>query len=153
MKDATELPADAPPGGDEPLPSGPHLMFVYGTLRPGLENFGEMEGGSYLGPGRTLERYALFADDELPYLARQPAISRITGDIFELTTEHLLRLDRFEGHPSWYRRESVPVIDPEGNSLHCWVYFCQTPHGSIVKSGDYVLHRQLPRQSIGKDLF
>jgi gamma-glutamylcyclotransferase (GGCT)/AIG2-like uncharacterized protein YtfP len=40
--------------------------------------------------------------------------AHITGDIFKITTQALRRCDKLEGHPDWYKRHSIKVLDRDG---------------------------------------
>ena len=50
---------------------------------------------------------------EIPYLYRHPRVTdeamSVHGEVWEISPTVLRQLDRLEGHPDWYRRESIQV--------------------------------------------
>ncbi len=120
-----------------------HKVFVYGTLLPGMRNHRRLER-----PGvRKLSQYAQtdpnsndwrLASREtqggygapvlmpgLPHFAK----GIVQGQVFEVSNEILMDLDRFEGHPDYYRREEHFVIytTPRQKQVHemVWMYVYQ----------------------------
>jgi gamma-glutamylcyclotransferase (GGCT)/AIG2-like uncharacterized protein YtfP len=45
-------------------------------------------------------------------------------DVFMVDKDGLMKLDRLEGHPRWYKREIVPIRMFDNTIMDCWVYFC-----------------------------
>ncbi len=124
------------------------LFFVYGTLRPGLSNWRwalrQRPGVLHLGQGRTVEAYSLFTAG-IPYVYREPAQSRIRGDLFVVNDRQVLvDLDQLEGHRDGvregYHRELVPVELADGRAFQAWLYFHYAPRplGKPVTSGDWL---------------
>lgn len=111
-------------------------IFVYGTLRRGFGNHRAMANARPLGVGRTTARYDLRVDD-LPFVM-PGATSRVRGELYEIDEAHLARLDAFEGHPKWYRREQVGVEMENGATMLAWMYlYLGEAKGKIVESGDF----------------
>lgn len=111
-------------------------VFVYGTLRRSFQNH-RLLGRSYcLGGARTRERYALYVG-EYPFVVRNQAVSRISGEVYKVDSATLMVLDALEEHPSVYRREKVPVALDDGREIEAWLYFHPEPRGRLVESGDY----------------
>jgi len=46
----------------------------------------------------------------------------VHGALYEITKEHLRSLDRFEGYPRLYIRNTVPVITEDGREVNAVVY-------------------------------
>ena len=46
----------------------------------------------------------------------------VHGALYEITKEHLISLDRFEGYPRLYIRKTVPVITEDGREVMAVVY-------------------------------
>jgi gamma-glutamylcyclotransferase (GGCT)/AIG2-like uncharacterized protein YtfP len=111
-------------------------VFVYGTLRKGQGNNYLLKEADFIGEAKTKDKYAMYASG-IPYVVEDKPVSRITGEIFSVNQEELMRLDRLEGHPQWYRRRVIPVTTEDGAIHHSWIYF--NPHymGKLVESGDY----------------
>ena len=90
----------------EPL----ELLFVYGSLMRGQHNHGQLRGARCLGPARTEPRYRLVNLGQYPAL-RAEGSSTVPGELYEVECSLLSVLDRFEGHPDWYRRSRVLLDD------------------------------------------
>lgn len=85
------------------------LLFVYGSLRRGARHQDELDGAAFLGTASTAARYALVAHGE--YLGLVPGADVVPGELYEVTAEHLDRLDEFEGCPGYFRRALVILED------------------------------------------
>ncbi len=87
-------------------------VFVYGTLMRGHRNQHFMEGAAYIGPAVTVD--ALYEMRLLPSrstpgrftpVVTGEGLSRIAGEVYELGTETLRRVDDLEG--GRYARRTV----------------------------------------------
>jgi gamma-glutamylcyclotransferase (GGCT)/AIG2-like uncharacterized protein YtfP len=88
----------------------PHLLFIYGTLKSGEVNNRMMDGAKLMGEALTMDEYDLFADG-LPYLIGGGRYS-VRGELWMvMTDQHLHDLDLFEGHPGFYRRDLIWLVD------------------------------------------
>lgn len=128
-------------------------MFVYGTLRPGEENYPHYLAGRTIAelPGTVAGELFFVADGGYPYLA--PGKGRVHGELVELKPqlyrETLERLDALEEyHPqderhSAYLRRATRVRLADGSERLAWVYFWNMPArlGVQIASGDF---RQRP---------
>lgn len=95
-----------------PITTGPHEVFVYGTLRLGLVRFIVM--------GRAGESEAVVLEDfrrDGLDLTRAPG-DQVAGEIVEVSAEELARLDRYER--LGFRYERVRLEIAEGRDV--WVY-------------------------------
>jgi gamma-glutamylcyclotransferase (GGCT)/AIG2-like uncharacterized protein YtfP len=83
-------------------------LFVYGTLKRGFAGRVRLDGSRYEGSARTAPGYALH--DLGPYPALVVAgQGTVEGELHWVTTEHLARLDEYEGPE--YARESIVLAD------------------------------------------
>jgi gamma-glutamylaminecyclotransferase len=82
-------------------------LFVYGSLRRGFTNHGELAGAECLGTLLTEARYALVEREGYPALVRGKVA--ISGELYAVGDEHLARLDVFEG--DGYVRRLVHLAD------------------------------------------
>ena len=80
---------------------------------------------------------------------------QVHGALYEITTEHLRTLDRFEGYPRFYTRKPLPVFTEEGEEVNAIVYLmnncsqCSSPHRgylNVILSG--CRQWQLPQEHI-----
>ena len=121
-----------------------HFLFVYGTLLNGQRNNGRLEGGSFIGGGVTVKRYRMTAGTyrdtfySVPYVNSQKRTHHVKGELY-IVDDHLLRwVDRFEGHPRFYRRERIEVRSDDGRIVKAWIYFNNRAEGvHLVRGGDY----------------
>jgi gamma-glutamylaminecyclotransferase len=89
--------------------------------------------------GTTEDKYILRASS-LPFLVEEDGKSYVTGEIYEVTSKTLSNLDLLEGHPDWYKRKVITVIDELGDKYKAWAYFVtmsETIGCETVESGDY----------------
>ena len=121
-------------------------LFVYGTLRQGQCNHHYfLDRSKFLGMAKTKKRYALYGHG-IPVLSRAVSISQVTGEVYSIDDATLLNLDRLEGHPDMYKREQAEVVLQDGTELSAWIYFCDTPRGDLIESGDFLHKTQAQRR-------
>ena len=85
-------------------------LFVYGSLKRGCRNHAHMRGAIYRGEAITAPGYLLYLVGHYPALV-VAGEGTVKGELYEVTDEHLERLDVFEGHPDSYRRVSIVLAD------------------------------------------
>lgn len=61
----------------------------------------------------------------------------VWGIVWDVTDDDLDRLDTYEGHPTFYRREGVTVETPEG-PLECTTYRIAHQRGYVRPTDDYL---------------
>lgn len=121
---------------DTPMEQASTLVFVYGTLRKGFKYHNVLRNACFVGNAKTRDPYALYIA-KYPCLFKGEAVSRITGEAYEIDLLTLNTLDELEGHPHEYQREQVPVVLDDGGKLLAWVYFYPYPIGTLEPCGDY----------------
>jgi gamma-glutamylcyclotransferase (GGCT)/AIG2-like uncharacterized protein YtfP len=101
-------------------------LFVYGTLRAGERNAGELDripGGTrrVASTRGTLVTRGQGGPYTYPAITLDPAAPVVPGELFTAPTleEHWERLDAFEGEE--YRRVLTDV-EVEGGPVRAWVY-------------------------------
>lgn len=102
----------------------PQLVFVYGTLKKGFyfhESYLGETKGKFRGQARTNRNYSLYVD-ALPHLVFEGSDNGVKGELYEVDSEILKSLDDLEGHPRFYRRESIEIIDDDGKTQRAWAY-------------------------------
>jgi len=82
-------------------------VFVYGTLRRGQGNHVVLDGARFVRTARTLEGWAMLDLGAFPGVV--PGDGAIVGELYEVSQHVLKRLDRLEGHPTFYHRERVQL--------------------------------------------
>jgi len=85
-------------------------LFVYGSLKRGFSHHGVLGGAPFEGPARTAQGFRLVLQGEYPALVRG-GTGCVHGEVYRVTDELVVELDRFEGCPDLYRRELVSLDD------------------------------------------
>ena len=101
-------------------------VFVYGTLKAGESNHEwHLSGASFVGKAVTSGQYVMHDNGGFPVCFTQ-GDKPVAGEVYEISGQQLLGLDRLEGHPRYFKREEVEVnIDdpiPLGKRT-VWMYF------------------------------
>ena len=117
-------------------------MFVYGTLRQRFHNHHLLVSSNFIGAAKTVEKYTMYTSG-IPFVAKSPEISHITGELYSVTPETLAWVDELESYypkspeKSWYVREEIEVICDDGEKEKAFIYFNDKNMGRIICSGDY----------------
>jgi gamma-glutamylcyclotransferase (GGCT)/AIG2-like uncharacterized protein YtfP len=83
---------------------------VYGSLLAGGYNHCFLRSSVRMGEARTAARFELV--DLGPYPALVPnGSTSVLGEVYRVDKDVLARLDQLEGHPSYYLRALVPLVD------------------------------------------
>ncbi|XP_069746605.1 gamma-glutamylaminecyclotransferase-like isoform X2 [Narcine bancroftii] len=123
-------------------------VFVYGTLKKGQPNHhymidGTKGRGQYCGSGITAEKYPLVVAGmyNIPFLLQKPGSGHpVSGEIYNVDSQLLQFLDKFEGCPEVYQRKQVKIrmleweasdkvlgVQPDADGmLLCFVYCTNT---------------------------
>lgn len=117
------------------------LLFIYGTLLPGLRLAHEMQGAEPMGTAQV--RGYLYDIGSYPGLTDGDGL--VKGEIYRVTPEHLQRLDVVEDvvsgdrSASLYCREPIEVVSGPFALQFVWVYrFNRTVNGlRRIPEGDY----------------
>ena len=110
-------------------------MFAVETFIPNIRKRHLM-----LNPGPQYQMRA----NGIPYV-NKTADTEIVVDLWEITPEMLVRVDRLEGYDpnnhddSWYKRELIKV-NVNNKVYDAWLYF-NNGGTEVVKSGDYKNYR------------
>ena len=113
----------------------PYQVFVYGSLKRGEYNNDciTQHGGVFLSTAKTIGTYLLFGGS-FPKLAAYHDMSKaqarqhksykghVAGELWRVSAEGLAALDRLEGCPQHYRRETIEVSTSSG-IRQPWAYF------------------------------
>ncbi len=127
-------------------PASSHLVFVYGTLRPGQPRSHVLETSSsaiHIGSAITKDTYHMYAykGGGFPYLLLESIggtsePTKIQGNLWRVPDEILRDLDMIEGHPDHYTRFMTTidlVLDASEGRIRteeheAWVYVCKQDH-------------------------
>lgn len=121
-------------------------IFVYGTLQRGLSN------SSYIESNEIEWMESAIAEGEIYMVknARYPAAtfqdncnSTITGELYSIKPECIeyviQKCDHLEGHPSYYKRKEIEVVDSYGETHAAYSYEFKylSQIGERINSGSY----------------
>jgi len=112
----------------------PVKLFVYGTLKRGCCNHGTMRGAEFVGEAATEPAYLLVNCGAYPGLVRAgngQAGMAIRGELYRVDEELLAALDRFEGVPVEYVRETIRLA----NGTEAETYFYALPVSGLEVCG------------------
>ena len=105
----------------------PENLFVYGSLLRGRRNHGLLEHARFLGEAVAYD-VGLYA--VTPYFpgAVPEKGKAVRGELYEISLELLLYIDKLEDNGKLYRRRLWPVVLVEtGEKIIAWLYFWLRP--------------------------
>lgn len=86
-----------------------HKIFVYGTLKRGHGNHRLLANARFIGTGISEPVFTMLHLGGFPGIVRSGETA-IHGELYEVDEGTLHRLDRLEGHPSFYERQPMKVV-------------------------------------------
>jgi gamma-glutamylcyclotransferase (GGCT)/AIG2-like uncharacterized protein YtfP len=123
--------------GDSDPPTGPQLLFVYGTLMRGMANHRQLAGLACQGTAE-LAGFALYDLGPFPMaIASGDPQQRLHGELYAVPPAQLQALDRFEGAPRLYQRKRHRLAD----GRRVWLYVGQprqVRHVAVIPSGRWI---------------
>jgi gamma-glutamylcyclotransferase (GGCT)/AIG2-like uncharacterized protein YtfP len=118
------------------------LLFVYGTLRRGGSNHGELRDARFAGVAQTQPRYELVDLGGYPALIEGGQCS-VSGELYEVDAALLCELDRFEEVPVLYERKRIALEPRTGQprfTAHAEAYVMERDRAQTappIASGDW----------------
>lgn len=100
-----------------------HNLFVYGTLQKGHHNHHFLKGATFLEKAQ-INGFKMLHLGGFPGIVPSDDTSGITGELYSITDEMLPALDRLEGVPTLYTRETI-VGMRDGSIEEAFVYVFQ----------------------------
>jgi gamma-glutamylcyclotransferase (GGCT)/AIG2-like uncharacterized protein YtfP len=121
----------------KPTEKTPYL-FVYGTLMRDFGNHVLLKSSRFVDRATTEDNLKLKAN-VIPYLLEEDGPTYVVGELYEVSEATLKMTDGLEGHPTFYERKIINVINEMGDRVKAWVYFYRgdSSHAQEVKTGDY----------------
>ena len=111
------------------------LLAVYGTLKENFPNY-----FYYLNPRKPIFRglvqlpYQMYSDGDFPLLFPSEKVNKIHIEIFEVPQKTVEKIDKLEGVPEFYCRESVFLEELE-IEVFLYVVVNREPFGEIIVDG------------------
>ncbi|MBK5112622.1 MAG: gamma-glutamylcyclotransferase [Candidatus Heimdallarchaeota archaeon] len=113
------------------------LLAVYGTLKENFPNY-----FYYLNPKKPIFRglvelpYQMHSDGGFPLLFPTDKSNKIHIEVFEVQHKILEKIDRLEGVPDLYTRETI-FIEELGYKVFLYVIKDKEPFGEVIEDGRY----------------
>ncbi|KAK2584816.1 hypothetical protein KPH14_007129 [Odynerus spinipes] len=135
-----------------------HRIFVYGTLKRGEPNHKLIQDAAngyakFLGLAKTTTTYPLIIATKynIPFLLKKSGIGHhVIGEIYDVDSKMLTRLDELEEHPHFYERtEENVLMAPEsklkfnnnfeevGILTKAWIYFLPKFKSTLLEEHMY----------------
>ncbi|XP_076632139.1 putative gamma-glutamylcyclotransferase CG2811 isoform X2 [Colletes latitarsis] len=135
-----------------------YRVFVYGTLKRGEPNHSLIQNtangyAKFLGLGKTTIPYPLIIATKynIPFMLKKPGVGHhVLGEIYDVDTKMLNKLDELEEHPAFYQRSEADVfMAPEakiksndnfeevGVLMKVWIYFLPKFKTSLLEGPMY----------------
>lgn len=94
-----------------------HKVFVYGTLKRGYGNHVLINKSNILSLKAKAPGINLYSSGSIPFAARGNGTA--IGELYEVDSIVLEKLDKLEGHPVFYKREKtkVQLVGLDGNAF------------------------------------
>lgn len=119
-------------------------VFVYGSLLAGEPNHRVLAGAALVGAATTTPAFTLYDLGAFPGLVACGE-QVVAGEVYEVDAVGLARLDRLEGHPSFYRRTPITLAD--GAQVETYLLTrVQVAGRPVVAAGSWRAHRKERRR-------
>jgi gamma-glutamylaminecyclotransferase len=120
-----------------------HLVFVYGTLRAEEVNHDLLVLARFVAEARTEPCFDLFDLGAFPAMSAGGETA-VLGEVYAVDEVTLVRLDRLEGHPSFYQRTQIRL--ESGQAVQTYLMDRNRMHGRArISSGDWRAHHARER--------
>ena len=120
-----------------------HLVFTYGTLLRGEANHDLLARARFVAEARTEPCFELFDLGPFPAMSAGGRTA-VLGEVYAVDDATLARLDRLEGHPSFYQRTRIRLDD--GREVQTYLMGRTKLRGRVlIPSGDWRAHRTRAR--------
>jgi gamma-glutamylaminecyclotransferase len=125
-----------------------HLVFTYGTLLRGEVNHDLLAQARFVAEARTEPCFELFDLGSFPAMS-MGGETAVCGEVYAADDATLARLDRLEGHPSFYQRTQIRLEG--GQEVETYLMDRARMRGRApIASGDWRTHRAQAR-GVGDD--
>ncbi|XP_058798356.1 putative gamma-glutamylcyclotransferase CG2811 isoform X2 [Phymastichus coffea] len=129
-------------------------IFLYGTLKRGEPNHSLLSNKEYgyaklIGLGKTLLKYPLVITTKynIPFMLKKPGFgNQICGEVYDVDSKMLKKLDEFEEHPNFYVRAEEDIwlasesnlkngaeFEKVGAQCKAWIYILPKFNESLLE--------------------
>ncbi|HEY9816912.1 MAG TPA: gamma-glutamylcyclotransferase family protein [Candidatus Obscuribacterales bacterium] len=130
-----------------------YLAFVYGSLKQGFGNHRLLKASTFLGEAKLSQCGAMYSLGGFPAVTLGKRVSPIHGELYEIDENTLDALDSLEGHPHFYQRTEVDVLQEDEDGVYrvrAFVYLMEPNSGYLrgdpIKDG--VWHDPRTRKAV-----
>jgi gamma-glutamylaminecyclotransferase len=125
-----------------------HLVFVYGTLRQDEVNHHLLAHARFVAEAHTEPCFDLFDLGAFPAMSAGGETA-VLGEVYAIDEATLARLDRLEGHPSFYQRTQIRLEG--GQEVETYLMDRARMRGRApIASGDWRTHHGRERGAHGE---
>lgn len=113
-------------------------LFVYGTLKHGKRAHGllEREGAKFIRDTTTSPNHHIYRVGWFPgMIVDDQIIGGVRGELYEVSTECLDNLDRYEGAPHLFRRAIIRLSD--GTECVAYLYNHEVEEDARILTGEW----------------
>lgn len=107
-------------------------VFVYGSLRRGLQNHHKLESALYKGEWYTKNYYYMtgMKSGAYPYvtsvqLHEDQSPTKVYGELYMIDEDLLKILDELEGHPTQYMRQTIDIVNNRNECVNAYMYILE----------------------------
>ena len=113
-------------------------VFEYGSLMKGMSGHVYLAQSEFLGKTQTKDKFVLVVESTMPYLSVRKRTYRVRGELYQVSIETMLKLDKLHGDTKWYTRHKIKVLSPvSGKIVEVWAYFNDIGFGRISPWGSF----------------
>ncbi len=96
-------------------------LFVYGTLKRGFHNHKRLSAARFVASLQTIAGYQLYSYNGSPIMIFSGGESRVSGELYEVSRSVLEKIDKLEGHPIMYRRETS-IVGEDSREAQAYIW-------------------------------
>lgn len=107
-------------------------VFVYGSLRRGLQNHHKLEFAEYKGEWQTKNYYYMtgMKSGAYPYVSsvqlhEDQSPTKVYGELYIVNNDLLKILDELEGHPTQYMRQKIDIVNNRNECVNAYMYILE----------------------------
>lgn len=104
-----------------------HKVFVYGTLKKGQGLSRALDTSKFIREDETTDKMCMLNLHAYPGVVREPKLSTIKGELYEVDDETFKTLDHIEGYPRLYTRQEIKLRSNET----AWIYIYNHKNGKV----------------------